>query len=566
MKYYLKLVKKYLSFKVWDKKLLAELLITAVLRTVFSLLIPIPVANITDAVTDGDFQTAGIQTAIFFVVTSVYVIFHHLNYIAYGKNAVYIHDTLQRKILDKVISLDQDYAKKISHAEIINTGFEDVTMCQRIPDYLFDLLLTGVSIIADAVILVFVDPLIGSITLALTVISLFVFIYHMRRRDYYADLRRSHQDEISNLYNQVIDGHKEVHAFNLEKDLRKIVREEKAAWKKLYFKQRVHSDLGGSLTPFIQGCGRIIAYAIAAHLILNGEYSVATLILVIGYYENMHESFDSATDIITEITRSNVAVNRVYRLLNYKPPRQLNFGENDNDNIKGEIVFDNVSFTYGRNPLMRDVSFSIPPHRLVGIVGKSGSGKSTIFRLLLRLYKPTRGKITIDGKNIFNYNEKVHATNVSIVTQKPFVFDMTIRQNLSLVDPDIEHQVEACKKAGVHDIIMRLKKGYDTPLVGDAENLSAGQKQLLSLARTLLSKSEILLFDEVTSALDADTTKEIVGILKKLGKDHTVLVVTHKPEVMRQMDELIVIDGGRLVGRGSHKDLLRNKYYQVLQK
>lgn len=566
MKYYYKLIKKYLTFKVTSKKLLAELLITALIRTGLKLLIPIPAAMVVDFATEGKYNAAAWSVLLFLATALAYILFHHLNYVAYGKNALYIHDTLQKVILDKVISLDQDYTKKISHAEIINTGFEDVVKCQRIPDYLFDFLLTIISIIADAVILVFIDPLIGGIALALTIISIALFVYHMRRRDYYADRRRSHQDEISGLYNQIIDGHKEVHAFNLEKDLRNIIKKEKNEWKKEYSRQRLHSDLGGGLTPAIQGLGRVVAYAIAGTLILKGEYNVATLVLAIGYFENMHDSFDDATDIIVELTRSNVAINRVYRLLNYKPPRKLEFGNNNNDDIKGDVIFENVSFTYGRKPLMKNVSFHITPHSLTGIVGKSGSGKSTIFKLLLRLYKPTRGKIMIDGKDIFSYNEKVHATNVSIVTQKPFVFDMTIKENLSLVDPNFEHQVEACKKAGVHDDIMRLEKGYDTPLVGDGENLSSGQKQLLSLARTLLSKSEILLFDEVTSALNADMTDEIIGVLQKLKKDHTVLVITHKPEVMRKMDELIVIDHGSLVGRGTHRNLLRNKYYQLLQK
>ena len=566
MRYYIRLIKKYLSLGLGNKRLFAMLLSTAIIRTALHLLIPVPVAMVVDYATEGNYQAAAINVLVFLIVALVYAFFHHLNYVAYGKTALYIHDTLQQKILDKVISLDQDYTKKISHEEIINTGFEDVVKCQRIPDYVFDFLLMIVSIIADAVILVFVDPLIGSITLLLTGISVFIFIYHMRKRDYYAERRRTHQDEIAGLYNQIIDGHKEVHAFNLEGDLRAIIEREKKEWKKEYRLQRIHSDLGGALTPFIQGLGRIAAYGIAGYLILKGEYNVATLVLVIGYYENMHESYDDATDIIVEITRSNVAINRVYRLLNYRPPKRLSFGNDDNDNIKGSITFDNVSFTYGRKPLMKDVSFEIAPHSLTGIVGKSGSGKSTIFKLLLRLYKPTRGKILIDNENIFSYNKKVHATNVSIVTQKPFVFDMTIRENLSLIDSNVEHQITACKKTGVHEDIMRLKKGYNTPLVGDGENLSSGQKQLLSLARTLLSKSEILLFDEVTSALDADTTKQIINILKELKNDHTVLVITHKPEVMRQMDELIVIDKGSLVGRGTHRDLLRNKYYKLLQK
>ncbi|MEG2348697.1 MAG: ABC transporter ATP-binding protein, partial [Clostridia bacterium] len=151
--------------------------------------------------------------------------------------------------------------------------------------------------------------------------------------------------------------------------------------------------------------------------------------------------------------------------------------------------------------------------------------------------------------------------------QKPYIFDMSIRENLNLVDTNKNNQIESCKKAGIHDYIMNLKDGYNTKLVSDAENISTGQKQLISLARTLLSKSEVLLFDEVTSSLDLNTSKEIMNILKELKKNHTVLMITHKPELMKLADEIIVIDNGKLVGRGVHRDLIENnKYYQNLQK
>lgn len=545
---------------------MTHLIFALTLRAITGLIIPLAAAAIIDAATDQDFSRAFIMTGVFLVVTVAYVIFGHFDYSAYAKNADYIHDALQRKILNKVVTLDQDYTKVISHAEIVNTGFQDVNTCQRIPDYLFETILKTITMIADAVILVFVDPLIGGITLGLTAASVVIFIAHMKKRDHYAELRRTHQDEISSLMNQIIDGHKEVHAFNLENSLRTILAREKREWKKIYLKQRWHNDLGRALTPFLQGVGRVLAYLIAGNLILKGEYNIATLVLVIGYYENMHDSYDSIVDILYELSKSKAAINRIHKLLNYKPPKKLEFGTLGNDYIKGEVRFDYVSFTYGRKPLMKDVSFAIEPCSLTGIVGKSGSGKSTIFRLLLRLYKPTRGKIFIDGKNIKDYTKEVYATNVSIVNQKPFVFDLSIRENFNMVDKNPEHQIEACKKVGIHDFIMSLDKGYDTVLVQDGANLSAGHKQLLSLARTLLSRSEVLLFDEVTSALDGDTTKQVIDVLKLLKKDHTVLVITHKPEVMRAMDELIVIDGGKMVGRGTHKNLSNNKYYQLLQK
>lgn len=245
----------------------------------------------------------------------------------------------------------------------------------------------------------------------------------------------------------------------------------------------------------------------------------------------------------------------------------LNFGQNNNDDINGKIEFKNVSFTYDRQEVMKNVSFDVKPKSFTAIVGKSGSGKSTIFRLLLRLYKANKGQILLDEKDIYEYSKEVYSSNVAIVTQKPFIFDMSIRENLNLVDSNREHQIEACKRVGIHDYIMALKDGYNTKLVSDAENISSGQKQLIALARTLLSKAEVLLFDEVTSSLDINTSKHVMSILKDLKRDHTILMITHKPQLMKMADEIIVIDNGKLVGKGNHKELSENnKYYVALQK
>jgi ATP-binding cassette subfamily B protein len=244
----------------------------------------------------------------------------------------------------------------------------------------------------------------------------------------------------------------------------------------------------------------------------------------------------------------------------------LEFGDNSQDDIKGAIKFVNVSFAYEKQDMLRDVSFSIKPQSFTTIVGKSGNGKSTIFRLLLRLYKVNKGTVLLDGVDIYDYSKEVYANNVSIVTQKPFIFDMSIRENLNLVDPNHENQVAACKRVGIHDYIMSLKDGYNTKLVHDGEDMSGGEKQLLAFARTLLSGAEVLLFDEVTATLDINTSKQVFKIMQDLKKDHTVLVITHNPELMRASDDILVVNKGKIVGKGSHTSLMRkNKYYQVLQ-
>ena len=288
-------------------------------------------------------------------------------------------------------------------------------------------------------------------------------------------------------------------------------------------------------------------------------------------FNNEHIEIVSSENDGIDITLKNVNKGNAVKILaNYYNLSLDNiavFGDNDNDYIKGKINFKNVSFTYEKQVILKNVSFEIKPQSFTAIVGKSGSGKSTIFRLLLRLYKADKGTILLDDESIYDYTREVYSSNVSIVTQKPFIFDMSIRENFNLVDSNHSHQIEACKRVGIHDYIMSLKDGYNTKLVADAENISNGQKQLIALARTLLSKSEVLLFDEVTSSLDINTSKHVMEILKDLKRDHTILMITHKPSLMKLADDIIVIDHGRLVGRGSHKTLLKdNTYYKLLQK
>lgn len=192
-------------------------------------------------------------------------------------------------------------------------------------------------------------------------------------------------------------------------------------------------------------------------------------------------------------------------------------------------------------------------------------GKTTITNLLLRKYKIDSGEILIDNENIYNYSKDVYSTNVVGVDQSPFMFNMSIRKNLSLIDSNFEHQIEACKRVGLHDYIESLPNGYNTILSENANNFSGGQKQLLAIARTLLSKAEILIFDEVTSSLDTLLVEKIKDIFENLKLDHTIIIVTHKKDAMKIADKIIVLNNGRIVCQGKHKELMnKNEYYTDL--
>lgn len=582
--YYLKFAQRFFALKVTNKKHLAHLVISAIFRTLALLLIPLAASEIVKGLEDKNYQHAFISIGLFLASAVLYIFCHRYNYWAYYINALSIHNVLQQKILKKVMEFDVYFSSDISKAALVSTAFRDVDYARQTPDQLCDALVSIFGALAATIILCVVDLKIGLIITGLLVLSLIDFSSHTRRRDQSRSVMLNYSDELSGLYSQVIDGYKEVQTLNLKDNLYEYQNKSKLTWSKYFYKERLHRDLAASATPFLVGLGRVFIYFICADLILKGAYDIATLVLVIGYYEEIVDKYSAVCDNIDNISRSYVAIDRLYRLLRYKTPQAIEFGKDTTDKIKGIVKFEKVNFEYKEAPKtspdgtilepivqkypgLKNVSFTAEPGQITAVVGRSGSGKSTIFRLLLRFYKVEDGEILLDEKNIYDYTEDIYAKNVSLMAQKPFVFDMTIHENLSLVDSNRERQMTACKKVGIHNDIMKLPKGYDTILERDGTNLSTGQKQLLSLARILLSKSEVLLFDEVTSSLDDSTTNKVMDLLQRLKKDHTVIMITHKPELMRVADQIVVIDKGKIVGRGKHRELIQgNKIYQSLQK
>jgi len=293
---------------------------------------------------------------------------------------------------------------------------------------------------------------------------------------------------------------------------------------------------------------------------------VDILVLVIGYFESMIAYLDDVIESSSTIREVNVAVKRVDTILHYRSKEMLSFGDYEKENIKGVLEFENVSFSYGNKEVIKDMNLKIIPKQITAIVGESGTGKTSIFNLILRLYQVDKGTILLDGSDIYEYKKSSYSSMISVVNQKPFIFNMSIRKNLDFVDKDIGHQIDACKRVGIHDFISTLPDGYNTILREDATNISGGQKQLISLARTLLTKSKVLLFDEITSSLDPETADHITHLLKDLKKDHTIIMITHKPELMKQADRIVVIKEGKIVGDGTHKELMKNNtHYAWLQ-
>lgn len=564
---YFKICQKYFKLKINDKKLFFLLFLSAFLRSTIVLLFPIFAADIVDYATIGDFDNAFLSVLFLSIGYLVYNLIYHWNFVAYKNYANHIYTKLQDSVIDKIATYDENFTKKLSKSYLVNTTSNDIwEMCSFV-DQMIDAITHFLSLLIAIIILLSKNIYIGLIVSVFNFLYLYCLAKYQKKKDYYLSGQRKYQDYIVEMFAQVLDGTKEIKSFDMNDKLKENLQVYEKGWSKQYFLKRKYWDINKAILPSLVIISKVITYLIAIFEIAQGNMTIGMMILVIRYIERIESENTSFFEKINNVCNSSVRIDRLYNILNYNNKNILNFGENYTDDIFGNITFQNVSFTYENNLVLNNVSFDIDSKSMTVIVGKSGSGKSTIFRLLLRLYKLDKGVIYIDGINIYDYAKEIYSSNVSIVTQRPFIFNMSIRENFNLVDSNQENQINACKRVGIHDFIMSLPKGYNTLLKEDATDISGGQKQLIALARTLLSKSEILLFDEVTSSLDPNTTRQIIKVLKDLKKDHTIIVITHKPKLMKIADKILVLDKGKIVGEGNHKELMKNnKYYRILQK
>lgn len=289
-------------------------------------------------------------------------------------------------------------------------------------------------------------------------------------------------------------------------------------------------------------------------------------IILFNYRTQVVYTLDYVGMLMEAIKDFNLSASRVFQIID-SDTKEV-FGTEHLEHINGDFEFEHVNFSYVENePILKDISFKIKANETVSFVGKSGSGKSTIFNLLCKLYEPDSGVITIDGKNIQELDKDSIRGNISIINQNPYIFNMSIKENLTIVKEGLteEDMVEACKIACLHDFIMSLPNGYDTVVGEGGVALSGGQRQRLAIARALVQKTEIILFDEATSALDNETQRDIQNAINNMKGEYTILIIAHRLSTVINSDRLIYIEDGKITAIGTHKEMLKkNKSYQKL--
>lgn len=301
--------------------------------------------------------------------------------------------------------------------------------------------------------------------------------------------------------------------------------------------------------------------------VLNGSLAVATGIVLFNFGNRYNSLVQNITGFHELIKKFNLSATRIFDIFEDEKYVKETFGDKHLDKVDGNFEFKNVNFKYKENKVLNHLNFKVKANETVAFVGKSGAGKTTIFNLLCKMYDNYDGKITIDGVDIKELDKDSIRGNITIVSQNPYIFNMSIRDNLKLVKKDLteEEMIEACHLAALDDFIESLPLKYDTIVGEGGITLSGGQKQRLAIARAFVQKTEIILFDEATSALDNETQAKIQQAIDNLQQEYTILIIAHRLSTVKNADRILMIEDGRIVAEGKHNELIKNcKSYKEL--
>lgn len=335
-----------------------------------------------------------------------------------------------------------------------------------------------------------------------------------------------------------------------------------AAYERAHIASQASLSLLNVGQQFIIGCGLIMIMMMAAYGIKEGTLTVGDIVLVNSFLIQLYMPLSFLGFVYREIKHSLVDMDKMFQILDENA--QIQDKENALPIVhpKGEIVFDAVRFSYRPDrEILKGISFAIPQGKKCAIVGATGSGKSTITKLLFRFYDPSQGKITFDGKDIRDLTQTSLRSEIAVVPQDTVLFNDTIGYNIHYGNPEasFEQVIEAAKHARLYDFVSHLKEGFETPVGERGLKLSGGEKQRVSIARAILKNPAVMVFDEATSSLDSHTEKEIQKSLEEVSKNKTTLMIAHRLSTVIHADEILVIQAGEIVERGTHSQLLQNK-------
>lgn len=423
----------------------------------------------------------------------------------------------------------------------------------------FTQLFTGViTILATLITMIYLKAVIAAVVVVLTPLSIFVARFIATRTSRFFRKQAEIRGEETALINELVEGARVVKAFGREKETHERFDEVNKRLEEVSLKATFFSSLTNPSTRMVNNIVYAAVTLISALYALSGGISVGQLSVFLSYASQYAKPFNEISGVVTELQNAFTCAERVLELLDEK---EESSDAELADVTPGEksVEFSDVSFRYVPDrPLIEDLSINVSPGERVAIVGPTGCGKTTIINLLMRFYDVCGGKIMLGGTDIRDIKRKDLRAHYAMVLQDTWLSHASVKENIAYGCPGAgdEEIIEAAKNAHAHSFIKRLPNGYDTVIAEGGNNLSAGQRQLLCIARAMLSLPPMLILDEATSSIDTRTEKKIQSAFAKMMQGRTTFIVAHRLSTIKEADVILVMRDGRVIEKGKHEQLI----------
>ena len=475
-----------------------------------------------------------------------------------------ITNDLRDRVFEKIHLLPLKYIDSTPHGDIIGRVINDIDLIAAGLLQSFTSLFTGVAtIVGTIIIMCLINLSIAIVVIVLTPLSLLVASLIVKRTHIYFKEQLELRGEMNGYIEEMIGNQRIIKAFNYEQMNEERFKEVNQRMHVSGVKSQFYGALINPTTRIVNSLVYGAVGVFGAISVLNGSFTVGLLSSFLTYANQYTKPFNEISSVMTEMQTALAASQRVFNLLDEPVEKPVSNPQNV-EIMEGNVSLKNVYFSYDpKVSLIENLSLEALPGQTIAIVGKTGCGKTTLINLLMRFYDQNSGSIMVDNVSTLDMERDYLRRMYGMVLQESWIFKGTIKENIAYGKSDAtdEQIIAAAKKARVHKFIMKQPEGYDTMIDEDGGNISQGQKQLICIARIMLTKPPMLILDEATSSIDTRTELQIQKAFETMMKGRTTFIVAHRLSTIKNADMILVMDKGHILEQGTHQELLEKQGY-----
>lgn len=574
-----KAIKNILTLLKDHKAKLIITIVCAIISTAFTIIAPLLIGKSTTIIYEGTTKiinhtgTIDLNSLInlLIIVVVLYVVsalFSYLQSYFIIELSTKISFDLRERIMDKILYLPMEKIGENKRGDILSRMTNDIDSLQHGISQSFVQLTTAViTLVGVFIMMLSINVIMALATIVLVPIAFLVIKFITKHSQSYFLKQLEFKGSLNGQIEETFTGHDIIRAFNQEEISMEKFEKDNNSWFNNEWKSQFFSSLNGPLMNFISNFTYVVIAVLGAVFVLQKAIAVGDILAFFQYSQSFTRPIQQITRVMNQIQTAMAASERIFEFLDLDD--EENPSTRKLDTINDNITFEDVSFGYSPNEkIIKNLTFEVKKGQKIAIIGETGAGKTTIVKLLMRFYDIDSGSIKIDGVDIDEYDKHSLRSHVGMVLQDSWLFSDTIKSNIRYGNLEVSDDeiVDASKQVYIDNFIRQLPDGYETTLNEDSDNISHGQKQLLTIARTILSSKEILILDEATSSVDTRTEKLIQKAIDKLMENKTSFIIAHRLSTIRNADKIIVIENGEIIEQGTHEELLDLKgyYYNTL--